>query len=107
MDAMSGRAELGDVLEHVREELRAEAASYAHIGLRVTGVGVDSQSGKPFPDLVIYVEHEDVDGERVGRFNLQHNGKLMGPGDAGMSLRFGLLETTARGIARLPRSARD
>lgn len=103
---MSDRPELPEVLEHVREELRVAAASYARIGLRVTAIEADSDNGKPFPDLVIYVAHEDVEGERVGRFNLEHNGRLMGPGDAGVSLRFGLLETTAQGIATLPRSGR-
>jgi hypothetical protein len=104
---MSDRSELPEVLEHVRDELRAAARSHARIGLRVTGIEADSDNGKPFPDLVIYVEHEDVDGERVGRFNLEHNGHLMEPGDAGVSLRFGILETTAQQIARLPRSGRD
>jgi hypothetical protein len=82
------------------------ASSYARTGVRVTAIEADADNGKPFPDLVIYVEHEDVEGERVGRFNLEHNGHLMGPGDAAVGLGFGLLESTAQGISTLPRSGR-
>lgn len=68
----------------------------------MTAVEADVENGKPFPDLVVYVAHENVGGERVGRFNLEHNGHLMDPGDAAGSLGIGLLEITAQEVARLP-----
>ncbi len=108
---MSGRPELPyglhEVLEHVRQEVSTLAGSYARIGLRVTAIDTDTDNGRPFPDLLIYLQHDDVEGERVGRYYLEHNGHLEGPGDAAGNVAIGILETTAQEIARLPRSAED
>jgi len=103
---MPRRAELPEVLEFVREHLDSMADSYARIGLRVTGVETDSENGEPFPDLLIYIEREGVDGERVAAYSLEHNGVLEDPGDAATSVAFWVLESTASEIARLPRSKR-
>ena len=78
------------------------AGSYARIGLRVTAIETDTDNGRPCPDLLIYLQHDDVEGERVGRYNLEHNGHLEGPGDAAGNVAIGILETTAQQIARLP-----
>jgi hypothetical protein len=104
MAAMSGRAELPEVVEYVRQHLRGFAPAYDEIGLRVTGLEVDTQTGEPFPALLIYVERDGVDGERVARYSLEHNGELKGPGDAAGSVAFWALESTRAEIARLPRS---
>jgi len=106
MAGMSRRAELPEVIAFVREHLDGMASSYARIGLRVTGLGVDMANGEPFPALLIYVKHKDVDGERVARHSLNHGGVLEDPGDAATTVAFWALESTATEIARLPRSNR-
>jgi hypothetical protein len=102
--ARARRTELAEVAAFVREHLEAMADSYARIGLRVTALEADADNGKQFPDLLIYVEHEDVDGERVAWHSLDHNGVLEGPGDAATTIAFWALESTASEIRRLPRS---
>jgi hypothetical protein len=104
---MSRRAELPEVLAFVREHVDGFAESYALRGLRVNGVEADSDNGKPFPDLVVYLELAGVEGERVLRYSLEHNGQLQGPGDAGGNVAFGILEATPGEIARWPRSDRS
>jgi hypothetical protein len=106
MDATSGRPELPEVLAFVREYVEGMAGSYAARGLHVTGVEADTGNGEPFPDLLVYVEHEEVEGERVAAYSLEHNGVLQGPGDAATSIAFWALESTRSEIARLPRSNR-
>jgi hypothetical protein len=103
---MSGRPGLPEVLASVREHVDGFASSYRDIGLRVTGVEADTDNGEPFPDLLIYVERKGVDGERVARYSLEHNGHLQGPGDAAVSIAFWALETTTAEVERLPRSRR-
>jgi hypothetical protein len=106
MASNSRRAELPEVVEFVREQLDAMASSYARIGLRVTGLEADTDNGEPFPDLLIYVERDGVEGERVARHSLDHNGVLEDPGDAATTVAFWALESTTAEIGRLPRSAR-
>ena len=106
MAGMSRRAELPEIVAFVREHLDGMAPSYARIGLRVTGLEVDTDNGEPFPDLLIYVEREGVEGERVANHSLDHNGMLEDPGDAATTVAFWALESTAAEIARLPRSNR-
>jgi hypothetical protein len=103
---MSERSELSEVVAFVREHVDGMADSYARIGLRVTGIEAGPEGEDGFPVLLMYLEHEDVDGERVAWHSLNHNGMLQGPGDAAVTVAFGLLETTATEIARLPRSGR-
>jgi len=98
--------ELPEVVAFVRNHLEEMAESYARIGLRVTGVEANSDNGGPFPDLLIYLERDGVDGERVATYSLEHNGLLQGPGDAATSVAFWALESTGSEIARLPRSNR-
>jgi len=107
MAAMSERAELPEIVAFVRQHLEDFAESYAERGLRVTGLETDEDNGKPFPDLLIYLEHDDVDGERVASHSLDHNGVLEGPGDAAVTVAFWALESTTSEIRRLPRSNRD
>jgi hypothetical protein len=95
-----------DVIAAVRQHLRDFAPAYDEIGLRITGLEADTQTGEPFPALLIYVERDGVDGERVARYSLEHNGSLEGPGDAAGNVAFWALESTAAEIARLPRSNR-
>jgi hypothetical protein len=95
-----------DVVAAVRQHLREFAPAYDEIGLRITGLEVDTQTGEPFPVLLIYVEREGVDGERVARYSLEHNGRLEGPGDAAGNVAFWALESTTAEIARLSRSNR-
>jgi hypothetical protein len=106
MDATPRRAELPEVLAFVREHLDGMAGSYARIGLRITGVEADTDNGKRFPDLLIYLEHEEVEAERVASHSLDHNGVLEDPGDAATTVAFWALESTASEIRRLPRSNR-
>jgi hypothetical protein len=42
----------------------------------------------------------------VTRYSLEHNGELQGPGDAAVSVAFGIYEATPSEIRRLPRSNR-
>jgi hypothetical protein len=107
MAATSRRAELPEVVEYVREHLRGMAPAYDQIGLRVTGVEADIDNGESFPDLLIYVERDGVEGERVVRHSLDHNGVLEGPADAATTVAFWALESTTAEIARLPRSNRS
>jgi hypothetical protein len=97
---------LADVVAAVRQHLRDLAPAYDEIGLRVTGLEADTPTGEPFPVLLIYVERDGVDGERVARYSLEHNGRLTGPGDAAGNVAFWALESTTAEIARLPRSNR-
>jgi hypothetical protein len=89
----------------VREELRQGTSAYAERGLRVTRVEADSDNGQPFPDLVIYLEHEGVEGDRVLRYNLEHGGELEASADAATTLCIALLEYRPRDVAQLPRAA--
>jgi hypothetical protein len=103
---MPGRAELPEVVAFVDEYLYGMADSYARIGLRVTGVAAEPRSDDGFPVLLIYVQHEDVDGERAARHSLNHDRVLEDPGDAAATVAFRALETTGTEIPRLPRSGR-
>jgi hypothetical protein len=104
---MARRAELAEVLAFLREHLEAMADSYARIGLRVTGLEADTDNGKQFPDLLIHLEREGVEGERVATYSLEHDGVLEDPGDTATSVAFWALESTASEISRLPRSNRS
>jgi hypothetical protein len=89
---MSRRAELPQVVQFVRKQVLAMAPAYDEIGLRVTAIEADADNGEPFPDLLIFVERKGVDGERVARYSLEHNGDLQGPGDAAVSIAYWALE---------------
>jgi hypothetical protein len=103
---MPRRAELPEVVAFVREHLDGMTDSYARIGLRITGVEATTYDDERFPRLLVYLEHEDVDGERVASHSLDHNGVLEDPGDAATTVAFWALESTASEIRRLPRSNR-
>lgn len=86
--------------------LEGFADSYRRFGLRVTGVEADRDDDDPFPYLMIYVEDERVEGERVARYSLEHNGRLLNPPDAAESVAMWVLESAPADIRRLPLSGR-
>jgi len=100
---MYDRDELAHIVAFVGHHLRRFEQAYADRGLRVTGPWGDADNGEPFPDLVYYLEHEDIEGERVLRYPLERNGRLLGAGDA-VDFVHELQELTHSEIARLPRS---
>lgn len=99
-----GRADVERVLESVRLYVRGFESEHAERGIQVTGIEADITP--PFPDLLIYLEHDDFEGERVARFSLERNGELKGPSDAAQSIAFGIWEATPGEVRRLPLSGR-
>lgn len=86
--------------------LEGFADTYTRFGLRVTGVEAARDDDDPFPYLMIYVEHERVEGERVAQYSLKHNDRLQNPPDAAESIAMWVLESAPADIRRLPLSGR-
>ena len=61
----------------------------------------------PFPDLLVYVDHDRFEGERVLRYSLDKNGRLEGADDAAVTLMFALYELSTAAFGRMPLSGRD
>ena len=108
MDAGYGPAELEALRDRVRTELERLAEAFTDAGLRVTGVDVDTATGRPFPDLVVYLVSDYVEGERELRHYLGTRGVLAGAGDVALDIYIWTTEVSgAAGVDRLPRSRRE
>jgi hypothetical protein len=91
-------------IESARRELRAFAEDYESRGLHVVDLSVEGP--KDAPEIALYLTHARVGGERVLRYPLLQNGRLIGPSDAGMDIGLWAFESTEGLIGRLPRSQR-
>jgi hypothetical protein len=86
-------------------ELRHWGSAYEERGLRVIAVDADSDNGEAFPEVVICLAKDGVDGERVLRYSLEHLGQLENPADASRNVAILLLELTRAEIVQLPHAS--
>jgi hypothetical protein len=78
---------LAEIIEAVEGMLDGWARQYARRGLRVAGVSLERPEDE-VPVVLVFLEHEGVEGERVARFDLDGSqpNSTAGPiatGDAG------------------------
>jgi hypothetical protein len=107
MAAGFDQADLERCRDYVREELRALAPAFERAGLRVTGVEIDEDNGRPFPDLVFFLVSRYVEGERELRHYLGTTGVLLGGSEVARDIYIWSTEVSgAAGVERLPRSRR-
>lgn len=107
MAATFDQADLKRCRDFVRDELRALAPAFTDAGLRVTGVEIDTDTGRPFPDLVVYLVSEYVEGERELSHYLGTTGVLLAPSEVARDIFIWSTEVSgAAGVERLPRSRR-
>jgi len=99
---MPERGDVEEVVAYVSRELRELEAAFARRGLRVVGVTHDSDNGRPFPDLLVVLDCEDVEGRRVLRRYLGSRGVLEDPGEVGRGLYIWSQEVTRSQLAALP-----
>jgi hypothetical protein len=95
---------LDETVASVRSHLLNFAPDYEGRGLRVVDLLVEGP--RDAPELVLYITHVRVEGERVLHWPLLDEGRLMGSGDVGMSVGLWAFESTEGLIARLPPSQR-
>lgn len=93
--------EFAEHLSEVREGLADYRELYAREGLEITGVELDLTI-RPFPDILIFLRHERIPGERVLRQSLASGGKLIGSSDAAFGLMHVVEEYPWPALADLP-----
>jgi hypothetical protein len=107
MGAGFDQADLDWRRERVREELRTLAPAFARAGIRVIGVEIDTNNRRPFPDLVVFLVSEHVDGERELLYYLGTRGVLEDPSEVARDLYSWSTEVSgAAGVDHLPKSRR-
>jgi hypothetical protein len=104
MAAMYDRAELDRIREFVGHELRDFERSFADRGLRVIRLEIDEDNGQPFPDLLVYLDCEDVEGIRILTKYLGVPGIMGDPAEVSRGLYIWSQEVTPAGLERLHRA---
>ena len=104
---MFDQADLESRRDEVRAHLVSQAGYFARRGIEVVGVELDTGNGRPFPDLVVFLRSNDVDGERELPFYLGARGVLEAPSEVARSLLIWSTEVTPAGLSALPRSRRS
>ena len=107
MDAGYDQPELERLRDSMRDEIERFAPAFADAGIRLMGVETDAATGRPFPDLVVFLVSEYVEGERERSYYLGTRGVLESASEVARDFLIWSTEVSdAAGVDRLPRSRR-
>jgi len=101
------KADLEDQRRHIEDELRSLAPSFASRGLYVLRVEINVDNGRPFPDLLITLRSDAVEGRRQARRYMGVRGVLEDPSEMARNFYIWSHEVTRSQLSRLPRLGND